>query len=96
VKDNLNKARRAAVTELKYGRLFPIQALSIPYLAAGNHLVGQAPGGAGKTIAFCLGLLAHMDASQDFTQGLIVGMTRELAIQIYEEALVPLAANHVG
>ena len=96
MKNNLENARQAAITILKYDKMFPIQKESIHYIAKGDNLIAQAPGGAGKTIAFCFGLLAHIDTRQPYTQGAIIGMTRELARQIYEDALIPLATNMQG
>jgi superfamily II DNA/RNA helicase len=95
VRTRLDLIRRAAL-EMDYKKMFPIQASAIPYILKGFHVLGQAPGGGGKTAAFTIGMLAHIDVSNPHTQGLIVGMTRELAGQIYEDAVVPLSKNMAG
>lgn len=45
---------------------------------------GQAQTGTGKTLAFAIPLLSKIDYSLNKPQVLIIGPTRELAIQIYE------------
>ena len=74
----------------------PIQLESIPRIAMGSHLIAQAQGGAGKTVAFTIGMLSHIDTTLPYTQGLIVGMTRELARQIYTDAVVVLGKYMSG
>ena len=87
-----------AIRRFKKDEMFQIQANSIPIMCMDTpdgrpvNLVAQAPGGAGKTVAFCIGLLARIDTKQKHTQGLIIGMTRELARMIYHDALIPLGA----
>ena len=74
---------------------FPIQMQAIPALLCGRDIVGIAQTGQGKTLAFLLPLLKHVGAQEQIKHGdgpiaLIIGPTRELALQIYKE-LVPLA-----
>lgn len=64
----------------------PIQEQSIPTLLTGRDLIGQAKTGTGKTLAFLLPMMERMDKDSPFVQGLIITPTRELAIQITEEA----------
>lgn len=64
----------------------PIQELSIPKIMAGKDISGRAQTGTGKTLAFMLPLFEKIDLSKDYTQGLIITPTRELAIQITKEA----------
>ena len=77
----------------------PIQALSLPVLLAGKDIAGQAQTGTGKTIAFLAGtfnhLLTHPDSEERQTKqlrALIMAPTRELAVQIYNDA-EPMAAS---
>lgn len=95
VKARLELIRRGAL-DIEYKKMFPIQAKAIPHILKGSHVIGQAPGGGGKTAAFTIGMLAHIDVSRHHTEGLIVGMTRELACQIYEDAVVPLGKYMAG
>ena len=65
----------------------PIQALSIPILLCGKDLIGLAQTGTGKTAAFLLPLMTHLDLSSAVRAGqppkaLILAPTRELANQI--------------
>ncbi|STC89145.1 ATP-independent RNA helicase dbpA [Edwardsiella hoshinae] len=72
--DNLN--------ELGYQTMTPVQAATLPAILAGKDVRAQAKTGSGKTAAFGLGLLQHIDASQFITQSLVLCPTRELADQV--------------
>ena len=65
----------------------PIQAQAIPYLLTGRDLLGVAQTGTGKTAAFALPMLTHLDAnkrraSPRACRALVLAPTRELASQI--------------
>lgn len=60
----------------------PIQAQAIPELLAGRDMVGLAQTGTGKTAAFSLPMLKHIDPSRNVVQALILTPTRELAVQV--------------
>jgi ATP-dependent RNA helicase DeaD len=62
----------------------PIQAATIPPLLAGRDVLGQAQTGTGKTAAFALPILAHIDLKLARPQALVLAPTRELAIQVAE------------
>ncbi|MCF6378588.1 DEAD/DEAH box helicase [Nocardioides KLBMP 9356] len=72
-----------------------IQALTIPPLLAGRHVVGLAQTGTGKTAAFALPILSQLDLSQKTPQALVLAPTRELAIQV-SEAFEKYAAHMKG
>ncbi|MFL1465284.1 DEAD/DEAH box helicase [Marinobacter sp. HN1S83] len=80
----LDSAVLDAVTAVGYETPSPIQAQAIPALLAGNHLLGVAQTGTGKTAAFALPLLSRIDASVSEPQILVLAPTRELAIQVAE------------
>ena len=80
----LDSAVLEAVTAVGYETPSPIQAQAIPALLAGNHLLGVAQTGTGKTAAFALPLLSRIDASVSEPQILVLAPTRELAIQVAE------------
>jgi ATP-dependent RNA helicase DeaD len=61
-----------------------IQAQAIPPLLAGQHVVGLAQTGTGKTAAFALPILSRIDLSQSSPQVLVLAPTRELALQVSE------------
>ena len=80
----LGAALLRAVNDVGYERPTPIQAKTIPPLLEGNHLIGQAQTGTGKTAAFALPMLKMIDLRQRNVQGLVLAPTRELAIQVAE------------
>lgn len=73
-----------ALDEVGYESPSPIQARTIPPLLAGRNVLGQAQTGTGKTAAFALPLLQHIDLKQAAPQALVLTPTRELAIQVAE------------
>ncbi|MGB3252836.1 ATP-dependent RNA helicase DbpA [Buttiauxella gaviniae] len=75
----------ANLTELGYHTMTPVQAAALPAILAGKDVRAQAKTGSGKTAAFGLGLLQHIDASQFITQSLVLCPTRELADQVAKE-----------
>ena len=64
----------------------PIQQKSIPELLKGRDIIAQAQTGTGKTLAFLLPIIQNIDVSKPHIQGLIITPTRELALQITNEA----------
>ncbi len=71
---------------------FPIQAATLPDALAGRDVMGKAPTGSGKTIAFGLAVAARAAAGKPGRPtALILAPTRELADQISRE-VEPLAA----
>jgi ATP-dependent RNA helicase DbpA len=73
------------LNELGYLTMTPVQAAALPAILAGKDVRAQAKTGSGKTAAFGLGLLQHIDASQFITQSLVLCPTRELADQVAKE-----------
>jgi ATP-dependent RNA helicase RhlB len=70
----------------------PIQARSLPVLLTGRDVAGQAQTGTGKTGAFLVTVLTRLlsipEKSPGLPSALIVAPTRELSLQIYEEARI--------
>ena len=70
----------------------PIQAQVLPKSLTGIDVAGQAQTGTGKTAAFLATVFAKLLRLKNETSGLpsalIVAPTRELALQIYEEAKI--------
>ncbi len=85
-----------AVRDMGYTRPTPIQAEAIPVILAGRDLIGCASTGTGKTAAFLLPILQllHGGAARGKLRALILEPTRELALQIDEQALA--LGYHVG
>lgn len=71
----------------------PIQAETLPHTLQGKDIAGQAQTGTGKTVAFLVAVFSRLikhpaPASRQLNQprALILAPTRELAIQIYDDA----------
>ncbi|EFB72163.1 DEAD/DEAH box helicase [Providencia rustigianii DSM 4541] len=73
------------LNELGFLTMTPIQEAALPAILAGQDVRAQAKTGSGKTAAFGLGLLQHIDAKNFNTQSLVLCPTRELADQVANE-----------
>ena len=62
-----------------------VQEEAIPPLLAWKDVIAKAPTGTGKTFAFGIPMIEHIEPASDDLQGLILAPTRELAIQIADE-----------
>lgn len=83
----LNKQLLSAVADMGYEHPTPIQSKAIPLIQAGHDVLGIAQTGTGKTAAFLLPLLYSLKYAQGTDpRALILAPTRELAIQIEENA----------
>jgi len=81
------------IADLGFQYCSPIQAQSLPYTLAGNDVVGKAQTGTGKTAAFLIAMIDDMlknplDHEQyaGEPRALIIAPTRELVIQIADDA----------
>ena len=63
-----------------------VQSQSIPAIKSGNDVIGEAHTGSGKTLAFLLPIFEKISIKDNNIQALILTPTRELALQITEEA----------
>jgi ATP-dependent RNA helicase DeaD len=76
-----------ALQHAKYLTPTPIQAALIPHALDGKDVIGQAQTGTGKTAAFLLPFLNQWsEADGPGPQALVLCPTRELAVQVSEEA----------
>ncbi len=79
---------KQAVAALGYEKPTPIQARAIPPLLDGRDVLGCARTGTGKTAAFALPVLQHLDGGRRpgraRARALVLTPTRELAIQVEE------------
>ena len=73
----------------------PVQAGCIPPMMAWKDVVAKAPTGTGKTFAYGIPIVEHIDPEDETVQAVILAPTRELAIQITEE-MRDLAAFRPG
>ncbi|UCG77415.1 MAG: DEAD/DEAH box helicase [Nitrospirota bacterium] len=77
----------------------PVQNLSLPIILIGDDVAAQAQTGTGKTAAFLIGIFSRMLEKKHPGKGpspraLIIAPTRELVVQIEEEA--KLLGKHTG
>ncbi len=63
----------------------PIQAGCIPLMRTWKDVIAKAPTGTGKTFAFGIPIIEHIDPEGEETQAVILAPTRELALQITDE-----------
>lgn len=74
-----------ALEQKGYGYPTRVQAEAIPPLMAWKDVIAKAPTGTGKTFAFGIPMIEHIDAGSGDLQALVLAPTRELAIQIGDE-----------
>ena len=74
-----------ALEQKGYGYPTRIQQEAIPPLMEWKDVIAKAPTGTGKTFAFGIPMIEHIQPDSEDLQGLILAPTRELAIQIKEE-----------
>ncbi|KDO69503.1 hypothetical protein CISIN_1g013176mg [Citrus sinensis] len=80
------------IAKLGFVEPTPIQAQGWPMALKGRDLIGIAETGSGKTLSYLLPAFVHVSAQPRLVQGegpivLVLAPTRELAVQIQEEAL---------
>jgi len=95
----LNQSLVRALLEAGYTEPTPIQVQAIPKVIEGHDLLGIAQTGTGKTAAFSLPILHHLNAKQveskaRHPRALILAPTRELAIQIADS--IKLYGSHIA
>ncbi|MGJ8691934.1 MAG: ATP-dependent RNA helicase SrmB [Thalassotalea sp.] len=87
---DLDQALLGAIQDIGYIKPTSIQELVIPEAMAGKDILASAPTGTGKTAAFILPAAQHLldypRTQPGFPRVLILAPTRELAIQIGEDA----------
>ena len=76
-----------AVKELGFYEPTEIQERLIPTVLKGERVIGQSQTGTGKTHAYILPLMEKVNPAKQEVQAIITAPTRELASQIYHEAL---------
>lgn len=78
---------------MRFEKPSEIQASTLPLILGSKSVIAQAQSGAGKTIAFVIGMLSKLDTSVNQLQALCLTPTRELAIQILNLAVKPLSSR---
>ena len=74
-----------AIDKKGYVQATPVQAGAIPYFMDWKDVIAKAPTGTGKTFAFGIPMVEHIDPTREEVQALVLAPTRELAVQIQEE-----------
>ncbi|MET0281888.1 MAG: DEAD/DEAH box helicase [Steroidobacteraceae bacterium] len=89
------------IRDAGFERCTPIQAQTLPFSLAGRDIAGQAQTGTGKTAAFLVSMfqalltrLPREQQSPTAIRGIVIAPTRELAVQIYNDAQV--LGKHTG
>ena len=83
----LHRTLIEGVDSLGFAHPTPIQTEAIPHALAGRDLLACAATGSGKTAAFLLPILHRLiDRPRGTTRALVLAPTRELALQIVDEA----------
>ena len=81
----LSEKMLKALEKKGYGYPTTIQQLAIPEFLQWKDVIAKAPTGTGKTFAFGIPMIEHIDPEDESVQGLILAPTRELALQIGDE-----------
>jgi len=81
----LSEAMLKALEKKGYGYPTTIQQEAIPPFMQWKDVLAKAPTGTGKTFAFGIPMIEHIDPECPDVQGLILAPTRELALQIGDE-----------
>ena len=74
-----------AIEKKGYVQATPVQGGAIPYFMDWKDVIAKAPTGTGKTFAFGIPMVEHIDPETDAVTALVLAPTRELAIQIQDE-----------
>ena len=84
---NFNRQLLNAIADAGYTEATPIQQKAIPPITNGQDVLGIAQTGTGKTAAYMLPIIMRLKYAQgNDARALVIAPTRELAIQIEENA----------
>lgn len=83
---DLPQLLQTACTKAGWNSLMPVQSRALPYLLEGRDLMVQSRTGSGKTGTYLLPLMARLNPAMPAVQALILVPTRELAVQVEQEA----------
>lgn len=98
---HLPESLQKGLADASFERCTPIQAQTLPQALAGLDVAGQAQTGTGKTAAFLVALYARLirepvppSRNLNAPRALVVAPTRELAVQIHNDAQT--LGSHTG
>ncbi|MDI9521246.1 MAG: DEAD/DEAH box helicase [Bacillota bacterium] len=82
---DVSKEVLRALNQMEIHTPTQIQSETIPPMMAGHDIIGIAPTGTGKTLAFGIPMLEYISLTETRVQELVLAPTRELAMQIVAE-----------
>jgi ATP-dependent RNA helicase DeaD len=82
---NLKKNLQSNILESGFSDMTEIQQNIIPKILDGVDIIGQAPTGTGKTLAFAIPTINNIDPNNNNIQVIALCPTRELTIQVGDE-----------
>jgi ATP-dependent RNA helicase RhlB len=97
---NLHASLAQGIRDAGFERCTPIQAQTLPIALTGKDVAGQAQTGTGKTAAFLVSMFQTLltrprgEHPKTSIRGIVIAPTRELAVQIHNDALV--LGKHTG
>ena len=83
---DLPQLLQTACAKAGWNNLMPVQSRALPYLLERRDLMVQSRTGSGKTGTYLLPLMARLNPAMPAVQALILVPTRELAVQVEQEA----------
>ena len=83
---DLPQLLQTACAKAGWNSLMPVQSRALPYLLEGRDLMVQSRTGSGKTGTYLLPLMSRLNPAMPAVQALILVPTRELAVQVEQEA----------
>jgi len=92
---DLSPALQEACVRIGWAELMPVQAHALPYILAKQDMMIQSRTGSGKTGAYLIPIFTQLAPERKECQALIIVPTRELALQVEQEAKNLFAAEQV-
>ncbi|MDP3487198.1 MAG: DEAD/DEAH box helicase, partial [Bacillota bacterium] len=69
---NLSQPLMAAIADMGFEEMTPIQESAIPVALEGRDVIGQAQTGTGKTAAFGIPMIEKISIDVEYVQGLVL------------------------
>ncbi len=82
---NLSEPTLEMLSRMGFSKPTTIQLEAIPPMLDWYDVMAKAPTGTGKTLAFGIPIMEHLEKNHRYAQALILAPTRELALQIGED-----------
>ncbi len=82
---DISKDVLRAIEKMGIKQMTAVQQKTLPLMMEGRDVIGIAPTGTGKTLAFGIPMLEYVNLKDNRVQELVLAPTRELSLQIAEE-----------